>query len=204
MEKLNLFFSKLDQLVLDQIEQLKKSALYEQVNSQLEALSNEQQKLLNRTLTFLAIFLPVFILLIIFWGNHSRKSDLEEKLEITNVINQINFKRSIIQSLGSHFLSGQSIEDEGALLSRVQGFLGGTGINRDQLSIQNFESFSITEDLQKTEANLKFKKMTTENLSQLLERMLRNSNFKISNIEVKRTAEAKIEGDLKIHYFGKK
>jgi hypothetical protein len=204
MEKLNSFFSKFDQFIFQQVDQLKKSAVYEQISAQFEQLSSEQQKLLNRLLTFAAITLPLLILLVLFWGNYSRKQDIAEKLEITNLINQINFKRSIIQSLGSQFLSGEALEDESALLQKIVSFMNGTGVTREQLNIENFESFSITESLQKSEANLKFKKMTTEGLSSLLERMLRNSNFKVSNIEISRTKEAKIEGDLRIHYFGKK
>jgi len=78
------------------------------------------------------------------------------------------------------------------MTSRLSGILSSIGIELSKIQIKDFNSLSVSSDVYKSEANVGFNNLSTDELMNIITAMIQKEKFKISEIDVTRNSSTNL------------
>ncbi|ATH07507.1 hypothetical protein BIY24_05985 [Halobacteriovorax marinus] len=194
----------IDDFIFKQIDLFKESEAKTKINDTLNSLTEQQHKIFSQAGSFALIFIPFIVLVSIFISNSFLKSNIEMKKEILTEIEYFNSKKSEVESVGRQIISPHTIKNTADLDKRLQRIASQRGISSDSIKVISFESLEKSGAIEKSEASINVSKLTSKNLSNLLQRMLDSEKFKIFEMSLKRDNKLSlIEGNIKFTHYAK-
>ncbi|GEM_PF-4182051 len=194
----------IDDFIFKQLDVFKESEAKSKISEVLNTLTEQQHKIFSQIGSFLLVLTPFVILLVMIISNSFIRSEIDLKKEIISEIFYYNSKKSEVENVGRQIISPHSIKNKSDLSSRLKRIATQKGIPSESIQVINFESLEKSGAIEKSEATIKVSKLTSKNLSQLLQRMLDSEKLKIFEMSLKRDEELSlIEGSIKFTHYAK-
>lgn len=194
----------MDEAIFKGIEEIKGRPELQKIFDEVNALSEEQQKVLNYSLSILAILVPVLLTLFIFWQNASLKSDIETRQQILREVAENSQKKNQLELTGRNIIGPGEITGLPDLQRLTRSALSSRGVSADSVTITDFDQTSAGEGLTQTSATLNFSSLTTQELAALFQDLIQRQKVKVSAIQLEKSDQSKLlEGSFQIYHFSK-
>ncbi len=194
-------FKKLDKAIFKAIDNLKLSPQFNQAASSLEGLPDEYQKVANQGITYLITAIPFLILLIFFIINLSVRSRITAKEELIEKIAQMNESQAKVSRIGDNLVSSMSLGSQTSLNKQLSDLSSQFSIESSALALKDY-SQSASGSLKKTQATIRFKKLSTNKLSALLQEFVIKKGVRVQKINLKKGSET-LSGEIEFYHFAR-
>ena len=198
INKISLFFKRIDQMIFEQFEFFKKSSIYEELWDKMESLSDGHGKIFAQLFSGIIILFPVAVVLIFWWGNFSLKKTLEIKKQISQTIYDYKAKQKIsvpLKSSGISSVSLRSKEDFTRIFSM--------SLNKTQnMKIEEIKFKKISKNMGRSRVILSFNNITTGSLFGMIRNMTHQYKAKVAHIHVnKDKILKKLKGEVELVFY---
>lgn len=204
MAKLGSIFKTMDEAIFKGVDEIKGRPEFQKVFDEVNALPEEQQKIINHSLSILAILIPILLTAFVFWQNISLKSDIETRQQILREVAENSKKKNQLELTGRNIIGPGEITGLPDLQRLVRSALSSRGVTADNVTITDFNQTNAGEGLTQTAATLNFTSLSTQELSALFQDLIQRQKVKISAIQIeKREQNNLLEGSFQIYHFSK-
>ena len=204
MKKREHVFKLIDEYLFKQVEIAKSSSATQKLNEQLSVLSQQQQKYLNQAINLLLLLVPFTIVIIIFFGNLSLKSDIDTKQKIFNIINNYANKKTNVDNLSRSILSPTRIKSGKDLQSSLSNSLRRSGADSSNIQVGFFDQLNPSASIVHSQAQVKFKNLTMTDLTALFTALQRDLKVSIEKLDINVFGEEKLlRGFVQISHYNK-
>jgi len=194
----------MDETIFKGIEEVKAQPAIQKFIDELNARSEEQQKVINHLLSIFAILLPIFITLFIYWQNVSLKSEIETRQFILKEVAENAKKKNQLDLTGRSIIGPGEIRELSDLQRLVRSSLSSRGVTPDNLTVTDFSQVQAGEGLTQTSATLNFSGFSTQELTGLFQDLIQRQKVKISAIQIEKKEQKNLlEGSFQIYHFSK-
>jgi hypothetical protein len=195
----NSLFKKMDEQTFKLVDNLKSSPQFNQASNSLEGLPDEYQKAANQGITYAVTLIPFLILLILFFVNLSVRGRISDKENIIKTIAEMNEAQGKVSRIGAKLVSSISLGNQSSLRSRLSGLSSQFGIGARSISLSDY-SQSKAGNLNRTQATINFKKLSTQKLSALLQEFVVSKGVRVQSINL-RKGEKTLSGAFSFYHF---
>lgn len=194
-------FQKFDEATFKGVDQIKSTPQYNQVATSIEGLPDEGQKFVNQGLTYLLSFLPILILLILFFINSTIRSNISEKEELIKNIGAFNELRAKSTKIGDKLVGRNPLNGQGALKSKLSDISRSYALNANALKVEEFNNDRFG-DLIQTQATVSFLEMSTPKFIGLLDAFLVQEKARLVDIKLKKKNDS-LNGSFSFVHYGR-
>jgi len=191
----------IDKQLFKWVDQLKATAQYSQLTSQLESIPEDYGKYVNQGLTYFLSFFPIIILAAMAIYFMIAQGTISDKRDLLNQLIDTNYLSSEVQMYERSLVGRLKITSLNDMKNEVSRLAASQGIEASSLSVETFNTETIG-GLNKSKANLKVENLNTPSLIALLRVLAVNEKFKINNLSLKRTTDS-ISGNISLIHFGR-
>lgn len=195
-------FSKMDEFLFKLMDQLTINPHYKMLMGKVEQLPDEYQKIVNYLISSIIIIIPVFITLFLLLGNLSLNTELEERKEIYNLINQITQKQNDSSNAANGLLSSYPLENKGDLDRRLSMIIRSNNIDPNKVRTAKVELEREVGSLVESSAVLSFENISTEEFTKIINSLTIADKMKVSELNISKNQKTNsIIGNISlIHY----
>ena len=183
---------KMDRAIFEQIDRFKTTPNYTAITDFYNGIEEEQQKLVKGGVILALILIPLLFLSVLWWQNQSIRSDLELRTALMNKANEIIGQSRGVSAVSPEIIAQSPIDSDSMMTSRISGVLSGTGVDVSKLSVNGFSTTNISEKIMRSEADINFNNISTDELMNALTNLIRREKFRISTITVTRSPETNL------------
>lgn len=194
-------FQSIDTATFKGVDNLKSTPQFSQLSNSIEGLPEEGQKVVNQGLTYLISFLPVIVLLIVFFINSSIRSSIAEKEQLIEDIGLFNELRVKSTKVGNKLVGRTPLNGENDLKNKLRDIAASYGLQASALTVGDFANKQFG-DLIQTEASVGFKELSTPKLFGLLDSFLVQEKARLIGIKVSKRNET-INGEFSFTHYGR-
>ncbi len=192
-------FYQLDEALFKLVDQLKGQAFYGQFQAVIGKLSDQQQKLVNLSMSYFLLFIPILMLIIVWAMNSSLRSTIEDKNGILEEISTFNSKRIESDNKGREIILSSPISVQSELQSRVANMLSRVRIPSTSVTVTGFQEGRSAGQLKSYDAILNFDKLSTEQFSELVKNLEERERMKISGLRIEnRIDQSILKGNINL------
>jgi hypothetical protein len=204
MSKFTSIFKKFDKVIFKQVDTYKSSSFYLQSLDQFNTLDENIQKFIKQTSSFFIILLPIAIVTFIFLNNRKIEERVHFKKEILKTLYSIDSQYKKLSFYENKIVSPYKISKEKDLKNRIINVARSSSISSQKIKIENFSQLQATSHLSQTEAKIKYRSFSTNELTKLLAGLVKKEKVKVVNLDVKiDTKERLLKGHISIVHFSK-
>lgn len=195
---------RIDELIFKQVDELKNHPQLQSVLTQLDALPDTRQKIIIHSLSYFFVLLPFLIIVVVFAGNYSLKSEIDLKEKILLEMGENGQKQSQLNTIGRNVLGATPLTSKSDLERTLNNIARRYQVAGNNINVKKFESFSTGGNLNKTEATIVFEGLSTKNLTDFMRDLLSREKIKVADMRVsKDVKKSTLTGELQIVHFGK-
>jgi len=196
------FFSKMDEYIKTQIEELKSHPLYNNLVSNIDSLEEPIPKIIYHCFNYLLISIPIIIAIIIIFNNKSMRNSITLNKNIIKNITKIEeYNRKYTQSK-QKFLVRPSLSSNTKLKRKLDSTLSRLNIETTNVSISGFSSQKLIDNVNKVSAMIKFKNLSSKSFSNIIAGFISRNNISVKNLKIsKNNIKGTIFGELKMEYL---
>ena len=185
-------FQQLDEALFKLVDQLKNQAFYGQFQSVVGKLTDQQQKIANLTMSYLLLFIPVLLLMVVWLMNSSLRSNIENKNEILSQIELFNSKRIESDNKGREIVLQAPISAQSELQTRIANVLGRIRIPTSIVTVTSFQEGKAAGSLKSHDAAISFDKLSTEQFTELVKNLEERERIKVSGMRIENRIDQSI------------
>jgi hypothetical protein len=202
MEENTSWLKKIDSFIFEKIDLFKKSPNYSPIQDFYTSLEDEQQKWV-KVLLLLSVFVVPLLLLFSFWiSNAFLSSDYKERYAIVQKAQQIIREQQKVDVLASNLISESPVDSQDSMNSLLLNALGGTGVDLARVKVAGFKLEDIGGNLVKSESDITFDSLSTEQLMDVFINLFSRAKVKISAVNIeKNEASQLLFGTFHIIHF---
>lgn len=182
-------FKKIDHALFERIDKFKLTPNYNSLQDFYNALEEDQQKVFKFIIIFLTVFIPFVFLTTLWYQNGQLKDDLKLRVSIVNKANEIIGQNQGLREVSPQVASQNPIDSSSMMTSRLSTLLSSMNIDLSKIQVNNFLSEMSTETFLKTEADINFSSLSTDELMNLFTAMLQREKFRIQSVDIKRNPD---------------
>lgn len=204
MTKFGSIFKSMDEAIFKALEDIKGQPQIQKLVDNTSTLPEEQQKILNHSLSIFVIILPILLTSFIFFQNITQKSEIETRELILEEVAEHSKKKNQLELTGRNIIGPGQISDLPDLQRLVRSALSSRGVMADSVTITDFNQTSVGDGLTQTLSTLNFMGLTTQELTGLIQDLTQRQKVKISALQVERDdSNELLEGSFEIYHFSK-
>lgn len=185
-------FKKIDKAVFDRLDKFKLTPNYTQLQDMYGSLEEEQQKVAKGVGILALLIFPFAFLSLLWWQNSRLKDDFELRRQIVSKANEILGQKQGLQEVKFNVISGNPIDSESMMTSRLGNMLGGQGMDLSKIQVRDFNTSNVSSEVLRSEASLSFTNLGTEELMNLFIAMIQRDKFRISEVHITRNADSNL------------
>lgn len=202
-DKKNIFI-KIDEFIFHKIDLFKTDVNFQKINDLLSGLEEEQQKLFAQILTFTLLIVPYLFVMVLWWGNHKVKANLEVKNQILEQIATLNGNKDALINVSSTYVAPAAINGQEDLDNKIRNLMSSSNIDQSKVHVLNFNQLSTTSTISKTEATLRFQNFGTLDFSNFMRSLVDQERFKVMRINLTKDKTSNLlQGDISLVHLGK-
>ncbi len=204
MSKFTSIFKKFDKIIFKQVDAYKSSSFYLQSLDQFNTLDENVQKLIKQVSSFLIIFLPIVVVILIFFNNRKIDERVNFKKNILKTLYSIDSRNRQLSFYENRIASPYKISSKKDLKNRIINIARANSISSQKIAIGNFSQLQGTSRLSQTEAKINFRGVSTKELTKLLTGLVKKEKVKVSNLSIKiDSRERLLKGYISVIHFSK-
>lgn len=185
-------FQQIDEALFKVVDQLKNQAFYSQFQAVIGKLSDQQQKAVNLTMSYLLLFIPVLLLLAVWVMNSSLRSNIAYKNEILNEIDLFNNKRVESDNKGREIVLQSPILAQSELQTRIANVLGRIRVPTSAVTVTSFQEGKVAGSLKSYDAVINFDKLSTDQFTELVQNLEERERIKVSGMRIENRIDQSI------------
>ncbi len=199
---LSILFNKIDTFIFSKLEQVQGANAYNQYRNFLkDHLDENIQKMINISLTFLLIFLPVIITIGFLVVNTGQKSELQRFQDINQSISSITNKSSALAKTRTRLGQVAALSTKEKLRQKIQATLHKYNAASTKIDSISFK-LSSTKQLQKVTASISLKNISTEGMLNFSKELINRYKMAFKTINIKRNnTNESLRVSFGIEYF---
>lgn len=195
-------FRNIDEFIFNQIDNLKKSSAFQQVDEQFSSLPLDQQKLISHFGTFVMLLLPFLMVMYFIIGNWQMRRELSLKQEIYEYAQQVISQSNEVTQKGRNLYSRQPINSEAELRPILTGLAERLKLSMENFSMVGFTVSPLSTNLQQGQVTINFQRLSYKDAVTLLAQFIQQERFKISQLEMNKIDEY-VNGKVGITFFSR-
>lgn len=204
MTKIGSVFKSIDEAIFKAVEEVKGQPQIQKLIDEVKALPEEQQKIINHSLSILVILTPIFLTLFFFWQNAVQRSNIETRQLILQEVAENSKKKNQLELTGRNIIGPGEINELSDLQRLVRSALSSRGVTADSVTVTDFYQSSAGEGLTQTSATLNFSALSTQDLTSLFQDLIQRQKVKISALQVEKKEQNNLlDGSFEIYHFSK-
>ena len=204
MSKFTSIFKKFDKIIFKQVDAYKSSSFYLQSLDQFNTLDENVQKVIKQVSSFFIIFLPIVLVAIIFFNNRKIDERVSFKKDILRTLYSIDSKNKQLSFYENRIASPYKISSKKDLKNRIINVARANSISSQKIVIGNFSQLQGTSRLSQTQAKIRFRGLSTTELTKMLAGLVKKEKVKISDLSIKvDTKERLLKGHISVIHFSK-
>jgi hypothetical protein len=194
---------RFDTFLFQKLDELKQQPGYSKSVEFYANLEEDQQRIAKWVLLSMTALLPLIVVMIFWLQNSSLHSDLENRIELVDTMQEIITQNSEAGGLSMELAASSPISSESEMQSRLSMALSRSSIDLSKIRISNFNMENVSDTLIRAESDVKFEGLSTEQLMSLFTFMIQTEKFKISSVEITRSTQSNmLEGFFHGIHFG--
>lgn len=193
MEDLNAkvpMFKKVDLAIFDRLDKFKQTTNYTNLQDIYNGFEEDQQKALKGGTILGILILPALFLTFLWWQNSRLKDDLQLRKSIVSKANEILGQKQGLAEVKFNVISGNPIDSDSMMTSRLSQLVSTVGMDLSKIKVNEFNASPVSAEVMRTEANISFNNLSTDELMNLLTAMIQREKFRISEINITRDAQS--------------
>ncbi|MGE3610066.1 MAG: hypothetical protein AB7I27_10805 [Bacteriovoracaceae bacterium] len=183
-------FKKIDRALFEKIDKFKLTPNYNNLQDFYNTLDEEQQKVFKAFIIFLLFFIPAIFLGTLWYQNNKLKEDLNLRISIVNKASEIIGQNIGLREVGPSVVSMNPIDSSSMMTSRLSNMLSSMSIDLSKIQVTNFNSEMNTETFLKSEADISFNNLSTDELMNIFTAMIQREKFRIQSVDIKRNPDS--------------
>lgn len=197
-------FKPLDELMFKLIDEINAIAPVRKLLDDLQSLPEDQQKIINQLATFIALVLPIVLVLFLFLGNQKLKSQIHLKEQVLLVSQENHAKNSEISFYGQGLMGPTEVRSQSAFQSVVNDILRSRSLNQNNVNITHFDQFETGSDLVQTVAGLGFSEFTTADFTNFVMDFIQRHRIRVQAVEIEKNPNTGfLQGSVEIIHFSR-
>jgi len=203
MEKSSSIFIKMDEFIFSKLDMLRNDGTFQKFNDAISGLDEPKQKLLAQITAFFFILAPFVVVLVLWWGNHQTKKDIDIKKQIIDQISIFEGNQNALNNASANYLSPSAILGQDELDNKIRNVLSQNGIDQQKVSVSAFRQTSTSSTVAKIETDISFIDFGTSDFSNFMRGMVENERFKVLKIELNKNKETSLlQGSMSLMHMG--
>lgn len=199
------WIKKFDQWLFRNIEFVKSHPQVAPLLAKVEQLPDVHQKIIHHSSALVIGLSPLLIFSLVYFQTVSKRSNLDSNEELLEVINDITQKNNELSQLTRSLAGPTAYEDQNSFQQKLRSTLTNKGIDSAAFSVQNFEAASSTDEILSFEATLNFKRLSTNQLTAVIEAMVIQDKIKVKSVDIIKNEEnSTLSGNLQIQHIGRR
>ena len=199
----NNLVKRFDLFLFQKLDEVKNQASYGKSVEFYSNLDEDQQRIAKWALLSLTALLPMILVLIFWFQNNTLQNDLESRIELVDTMQEIITQNSEAGGLSLGLAASTPISSESEMQTRLSTALSRSSVDLSKIRISNFSMENVSETLVRSESDVKFDGLSTEQLMSLFTYMIQTEKFKISSVEITRNPRTNLlEGLFHGIHFG--
>jgi hypothetical protein len=197
-------FKAVDEFMFKIVDEFSALAPIRKINDELEALPEQQQKIINQVLSFIFILIPTVFVISMFLTNQSLRETNRLRSKVLQLYVQNNIQGSQLGSIGQNLIGPTTLENSNDFQQIVRSIQSSRSINVNSVNISHFENVSVGSDLQQSIVGLSFSELTTQDLTILITDLIQRQRVKIQAIEVEKNQTTRfLQGSIEVISFSR-
>lgn len=197
-------FKTIDEAIFKQITAFRNSSFFEKVSEQVRDMSENEQLILNQIFNLSLYLIPIGILIGSIYFKYTLSSELGVKKDIHQKIISIKESKLKLSRLTSSTLPRISILEKRELVDNINNILARRNIAANKITVDNFSFANTGSTVQKIEASIKFKDITTVSFSNLLLDIQKKFKASIKDLDVAKNETSRLlYGTMSFTMFSK-
>ena len=198
INKISLFFQRIDRMVFEQIDLFKKTSFYEEILDKIETVSQGQGKVFIQILSGVLILLPLVVTLIFWLGNIDLKNSLEVKKEISQTIYDYKRKNSISEPLKSKGISRNPLRTKEDFVN----VMNALSSKKQNFQIEKITFKKISKKMGRSRVMLKFNNLTTGALFETMGGLIAQHKARVSHVRIRKDKILKtLKGEMELVFY---
>lgn len=185
-------FQQIDEAIFRGIDQLKTQPPYQKFQEAISKLSEQQQKAVNLSLSYLLLALPLILVITIFAMNSSLRSTIADKKAIQDEIQKFNDRRAESDVKGRELIVPAPIAAQSELQGKISQLLGRVRIPTTSVNVRSFNEGRVAGDLREYSAELIFDKLSTKQFTDLIKQLEERERMRVSGLLIENRIDQSI------------
>ncbi len=197
------WFKKIDEEIFKKIDQLQNDPTFSKILEAMNSLSEQEKRITQQILSFVFIFTPFLVVLIMFYSNFQLKKTILTKKDVL-IEHDIYFSnRETLSAFGPQFLSPIPLLSSGDFESKLSNIISSQNLDADKVKLKNFEILEENNTFVKSLAILSIERFGSMDFSKLLKNLSSSDKFKIQKIQLNKTPENELlSGEIEFLHLG--
>lgn len=197
-------FKAVDEFMFKLIDEFTASAPIRKINDEIEALPEQQQKIINQVLSFIFVVLPFSLVVVMFLTNQSIRETNNTREQVLQLFVQNSTQSNQLGSVGQELIGPTVLETSNDFQQIVRSIQTSRSINSNSINISHFENISVGSQLQQSIVGLSFSEITTQDLTNLIADLIQRQRVKIQAIEIEKNKSTSfLQGSIEILSFSR-
>jgi hypothetical protein len=197
-------FKAVDELMFKLVDEFLALAPVRKIQDELEALPEQQQKIINKILCFIFILLPFIFVISMFFTNQSIRNTNQVRSEVLQYFVLNSSQSSQLGSIGQGLIGPTILDSSESFQQIVRSIQSSRSINSNSVNISHFENFPVGSELQQSIIGLSFSELTTQDLTTLISDLIQRQRVKIKAVEIEKNQTTSfLQGSLEIISFSR-
>jgi hypothetical protein len=202
--KLQSIFKPVDELMFKFIDEIFALSFVRKLSEDLQTLPEDQQKIINQSLTFLILLVPFLIVFVLYLGNRDIRKTVDYKEQVLTMAQENQARRNELQFYGQGLLSGTDIPDQTAFQSLVNDIVRSRSLNPSNVNLTHFEQSAAGTSLVQSTAGLSFSELTTQDLTNLMLDLVSRHRVRFQALEIEKNQASKfLQGSFELLHFSR-
>ncbi len=194
---------RFDTFLFQKLDELRQKPGYAKTIEFYANLEEDQQRIAKWALLSATALIPLIFVMIFWIQNSSLHNDLDNRIELVDTMQEIITQNSEAGGLSMGLAASTPISSESEMQTRLSSALSRSSIDLSKIRISNFSLENVSDSLVRSESDVKFDGLTTEQLMSLFTFMIQTEKFKISSVEITRSTQSNLlEGIFHGIHFG--
>tara|TARA_R110000868_G_scaffold344395_2_gene605394 strand:- start:1491 stop:2108 length:618 start_codon:yes stop_codon:yes gene_type:complete len=195
-------FQQIDEALFKGVDQLKSQTPFVKFQEAVAKLGDQEQKIVNLSISYLILFIPIILVLSVWVMNSSTRSTIEEKRAILSEIEKFNNRRMESDSKGKDLVVLTPIAAQSELQTKITQILSRARIPTTAVNVRSFNESSSAGDLKEYTAEVNFDKLSTAQFTELVKQLEERERLKISALLVENRIDKSIlKGKLTLAFL---
>lgn len=195
-------FKQVDEAIFKVVDQLKTQSAYQSLQEMIGKLAEREQKIVNLSLSYLLLALPILVTLIVWTMNSSLRSTIEDKRAILSEIQEFNDKRAQSDQKGRAVIVPSPIAAQSELQSKIVTLLGRINIPTTSVQVRSFNEGRNAGELKEFGAELVFDKLSSKQFFDMVQNLNERERIRVKGLLVEnRIDQSVLKGRMTLSFL---